>query len=125
MIPPKSNQAIRFFFACYLVLFSGSVFGQAGKDGLKTITNLNTVVNDYTTLLYNAYTGSTTIAVNNNTLGTGFGAPLGTGDLIFIIQIQGASITTANDPTYGAITSYNNCGNYEYVEVASVSVLIR
>ena len=39
------------------------------------------------------------------------------GDLILIIQIQGALIDSANTPAYGNITNYYNVGVYEYGRV--------
>ncbi|TYZ13561.1 T9SS type A sorting domain-containing protein [Hymenobacter lutimineralis] len=59
----------------------------------------------------------------NNAAMTGgaFTANLGAGDLIMIIQMQGASInTTAASKDFGQVTSYGNAGNYEFREVRSV-----
>lgn len=119
---PKST-AIRFFFAFILTLFLNHVNGQSGKDGVKTISISNSVVNDYTVLTLDVAAGSTIIQVANNSLSTGFLSPISTGDLVFIIQVQGATIGSADDSTYGTINSYQNCGNYEYAEVAAISGL--
>jgi uncharacterized repeat protein (TIGR01451 family) len=43
------------------------------------------------------------------------------GDLLLIIQMQGATINTADTPTYGNVTSYNNSGTYEFVTVFSIA----
>ncbi|MFM9052025.1 MAG: PKD domain-containing protein [Bacteroidota bacterium] len=98
------------------------LFAQMGKDGARTITTANTIVNEYTLLSSNTVVGSTVIAVNNSGLNTfnRFTATLSAGDLIMIIQIQGATITATDDSTFGNISSYNNCGNYELRQVASV-----
>lgn len=119
---PKST-AIRFFFALFLTLFLNHVNGQSGKDGVKNVNAPNTVVNDFTVLTLDAASGSTIIQVANNSLNTGFLSPISTGDLVFIIQVQGATIGTADDSTYGKVLSYQNCGNSEYAEVAAISGL--
>jgi PKD repeat protein len=112
----KSFLALLISFLCIV-----HASGQAGKDGAKTVSTAGIYVNDYAILIADESAGATSIQASNNSMGTGFGVALGAGDLIYIIQMQGASITTANDPTYGNISSYNNSGNNEFAEVASVS----
>lgn len=107
-----------------LLLAVTSVFAQRGKDGNKTVTAASTTVNEYTTLTADATAGQTFITVVNNGLNTfnRFTANLAAGDLVMIIQMQGATIdATPDDGTYGAVTNLNNCGNYELVQVKSVS----
>ena len=127
-----------------LVQFS---FAQRAKDGDYNASSANTIVNSYTFLTNNASSGSTAINVNDNALNGGiFGSSLAAGDLILIIQMQGADINCdvwphehgwgsytlpspflwSNDykehvEAWGAITNYNNAGKYERVEVLSVS----
>ena len=105
-----------------LILTFGStnyLYAQKGKDGGLT-TSTNSIVNDYTSLTANASAGSTTINVASSFLSTNFAAALSAGDLLFIIQVQGASMTFPDDTTYGSIINYNNCGNYEFAEVFRV-----
>ncbi len=119
------------------VLITSTVFAQRGKDGAVSITTANRIVNEYTTLTADASTGATTIAVAASGLNANarFTGTLAAGDLIMIIQMQGVSINgdtvefplgsgtyygLPNDNTWGEITSYNNCGNYEFAEVTSV-----
>lgn len=103
-------------------LFTTALLAQRGKDGNKTVAAASTLVNEYTTLITDANAGQSTIAVASNTLSGVFAAPLAKGDLILIIQMQGATIDFApDDNTYGAITNYNNAGNNELAEVLSVS----
>src|SRR5687768_5116038 len=109
MTKPKSNKAIGFFILIFL-LICNLVYSQPSKDGARTITSPGVVVNDYTTLTADASAGNNSIVVASNTLSGNFTAALATGDLIYIIQIQGASIVGIDDPTYGNIISYNNCG---------------
>lgn len=122
-------------------------FSQRGKDLDYSTTTANDVVNTYTTLTANAAAGSTSITVANNSLsGAHFSAPLAAGDLILIIQMQGASLNISTNNTtfttpfeyewefpptwlqdatkvakWGEILQYNNCGNFEQVEVAGIS----
>ena len=115
-----------------LILFSFTVvvsFAQRGKDGAKIVSTTE-VVNAYTMLTADANAGATSITVTNSTLSTNFSNPLAQGDLIMIYQVQGASVEdTIASPninsskfytTWGRITNYNNAGNYELVQVASV-----
>ncbi len=112
------------------ILVINAAFSQRSKHGVRTITAANTIVNEYTSLTSDAASGATTLNVTASTLNTNgrFAAPLAVGDLLMIIQIQGVSlngvasgtITTPNDQTWGAVTSYNNCGNYEFVQVSAI-----
>lgn len=112
-------------------------FAQRGKDGPRTVTAANTVVNAYTTLTANANIGNTSISVANSALNTNFSTSLSAGDLIMIIQMQGATLNgtpqpngwtsdpndiegTPTDSTWGQVNQYNNAGNNELVMVASV-----
>jgi hypothetical protein len=111
-----------------------SVFAQLSKHGTKTFSSANTIVNEYTSLTANANAGDSAIVVANSVMNdnTRFGALPGGrligGDLIMIIQMQGASIngspngniSTPDDSTWGAVTNYNNCGNWEILEVRDV-----
>ena len=97
---------------------------QQGKNGAEVISVNNTIVNEYTALTADATAGSTSITVTNNSLNTNnrFSSPLSKGDLLMVIQMQGATINgTATDSTWGAITAYNNCGLYEFVQVSGTS----
>lgn len=94
---------------------------QTGIHGSISVTGSNQDLNSRTWLTADAAAGSTTISVNNSNLnGTYFIGNLSSGDLIMIIQMQGASINTTNTAAYGAITNYNNVGLYEFRCVASV-----
>jgi hypothetical protein len=93
-----------------------------GRDGAKTIASASTVVNAYGVLAADATVGATTVSVTNladlATLGQ---ATLSQGDLILVIQMAGATMTTTDTVDYGAITALNNAGRYEFVGVNSVS----
>lgn len=93
-----------------------------GKDGSKTITSANTIVNEYTYLTNDVSSGATQIKCNSNTINANsrFSSNLAAGDLLLIIQMQGATITTSDNSSYGAVSAYNNCGLYEFAKVSSI-----
>ena len=125
-------------------------FGQRAKDGDYIASTSNNIVNAYTFLTVDASAGATSITVDNNSLigGVVFGSALAPGDLILIIQMQGASVNIDTGPVdfgfgdytisnghlwssppdwfmyvneYGEVTNYNNSGKFEQVEVAGIS----
>ena len=93
-----------------------------GKDGSKTITSTNTIVNEYTYLTNDVSSGATQIKCNSNTLNANsrFSGNLAAGDLLLIIQMQGATISTSDNSGYGTVSAYNNCGKYEFAKVSSI-----
>jgi gliding motility-associated-like protein len=130
-----------------LTLFSMSLYAQRGSLGNQSIGAQDTWVNTYTYLTADANIGDGQITVDDNSMnGAFFSGNLVQGDLILIIQMQGANVdistypvtgpsnatyTVQNswftngyilDPTeYGQVTYYNNAGKFEYVEVSAVS----
>jgi gliding motility-associated-like protein len=127
----------KIIFTCIcFALITNKTIAQRGKNGSNTITTANAIVNEYAVLTADASTGNTTIVVDNNALNTNnrFSAALSQGDLIMIVQTQGANIFgnpfvdgngitfgAPKDSSWGEILNYNNCGNYELAEVLSVS----
>ena len=124
---------MRLTFITFLCLIFCATNAQRGKDGTKSVGGTE-VVNEYTTLSADAIAGATAITVNSNNLNANgrFTGALAAGDLILIIQIQGATmngqlhptfgdVCDPNNSTWGSIASLNNCGNWEYVEVAGTS----
>lgn len=133
---------------CFLFVFtSANFFAQRGKNGNYTVTAASTQVNAYTAVTANAAVNATTISVTSSTLTSSvLTTALAPGDLIMIIQMQGASMDINTTPTvgwggtytlsngamadlgnmnnyrddWGQITSYNSAGKYELVEVRSV-----
>ena len=105
-----------------LLLLHAISFSQIGKDGNVVITTTQ-VVNEYTYLQADVAPGDFTITVNNsgmNTSGT-FSGPLEPGDLVMIIQVQGATIQGGvNTINWGNILDYNSCGLYEFKEIEDV-----
>lgn len=131
------------FFVALFSCFFG--LAQRGNLGNQTISVQDTWVNTYTYLTGNASNGTTTLSVDDNAMtGAQFTGPLDQGDLILIIQMQGASVDINTTPTavwggnytaqnsflstftyeiteFGAVTNYNGAGHFEYAEVAGVS----
>ncbi|MCV6005319.1 hypothetical protein OFO99_38365, partial [Escherichia coli] len=48
--------------------------------------------------------------------------PLAPGDLLMLIQMQGASINSTDSVNYGSVTALNGAGNYELVTVGSIDI---
>ncbi len=96
---------------------------QTGKNGNVTLTAATTIVNEYTALTADAAAGSATLTVASNNLNTNnrFAAALAPGDLVMIIQMQGATIDASDAASYGAVTAYNNAGRNEVAEVQAIS----
>ena len=116
-------------FILFFSLFT-NLYSQKGKNGVKsvTVTASTTKVNEFTALTANANAGTQTITVAASSLNTNarFTSTLTPGDLVMIIQMQGALMKLspvpvwAPDSTYGKVYSYENSGNYEFAEVKSV-----
>jgi hypothetical protein len=109
------------------------ITAQCGLDplpGTTTISTASQILNSY----YPGQ-GSPVVGDLSITVGTidarGAGTGLATNDLVLIIQMQGADISTGNDDSYGDglvggtasgyLSSNLYAGNYEYNTVASVS----
>ncbi|WP_343633778.1 gliding motility-associated C-terminal domain-containing protein [Fluviicola sp.] len=136
-----------------LLLINNFLFSQKAKNGDYTVSGTGIVLNAYTDVTANIAVGATSLTVTSNTLTNGpvLTTALAPGDLILIIQMQGASldiVTTPAEPApagwggnytlsnsamgdlgnmnnyrkdWGTVTNYNNSGKYEYAEVLSVS----
>jgi gliding motility-associated-like protein len=131
-----------FFIAC----ISNSSFSQRGKDGVGNVSAANTQVNTYATVTATTANTVTVSSIASLTGGIWPTTPIAAGDLIMIIQMQGASMDIDVTPTatwggnytvpgaylwsnnwnqfpqeWGKITAYNNAGKFEQVEVRSVA----
>ena len=123
----------RSFIFFFLFLYAFCVDAQRGKHGDKVVSTSNSIVNEYTTLTTDVGAGAMSITVANSSLNSNarFTTNLLEGDLVMIIQMQGASMQGdwngyGSPPRYdtaapwGNITAYNNCGNYEYAMVEAI-----
>lgn len=127
-------------------------YSQRSVLGDITINITDDFVNTYTEVTSDISVGNTSITVANNQMtGGAFSGSLAAGDLVMIIQMQGASMDINTTPTtswggnytvpdyyfggtfpdqfgqnehfWGQITNLNNSGNFETIEVESVSGL--
>lgn len=118
------------FVITFLTISCLNLFSQRGKDGSVAISTTNSIVNIYTPVTSDISAGSTTINVLSSSGYT-------VGDLIFIIQMQGAnvnaqldtvwgdpnnamSVPNSNNIDFGNITNYHNCGNNEFAQISSI-----
>jgi Ig-like domain CHU_C associated/Secretion system C-terminal sorting domain len=118
-------KPFRAFLLSFCLLMSFSIRAQRGVHGPRTITALNTVVNEYTTLTASAFVGATTLTVGNSSLNANgrFAGNLGPGDMLMILHMQGIDMyngATLSDTAYGKVNNYYFCGNYEFCQVLSV-----
>jgi uncharacterized repeat protein (TIGR01451 family) len=99
-----------------------------GKDGAPG-TPLTGVVNTYYAGVGTAAAGSTTLTVT--TPSSGSATQIGVGDLLLVIQMQGAQINSTNTDAYGdgvpglpasGSTSLGNSGEFEFVTVTAITV---
>ncbi len=91
------------------------------KDGLGII-DAGVVLNEYAALAADALVGASSIkVVDVTTLDSLAYGPLEAGDLLMVIQMQGADIDTSDTVAYGAVTNLQGAGLYEFIEVVSVT----
>lgn len=87
-----------------------------GQDGAALVDMPGTVVNRYAILSSDAVAGSDTIEVSN----IADLMPLNPGDLVMVIQMQGAKIAADDSASFGAVTDAQGAGRYEVATVRSV-----
>lgn len=92
-----------------------------GKDGALTVSAADTRLNRYAVLGADANAGNTSLKLSG-TPGLGVDAlqPLEPGDLLLIIQMQGAALSAVNSASFGEVTDLGSAGLYEFIDVASV-----
>jgi hypothetical protein len=136
----KEDYLIGEFLMALLVIVASILFplfsqAQKAKDGSYSYSpgsSTTVIANKYSALASSVSSGATSVTVSSiaqlagsysftNSVNAFANDALEPGDLVMIIQVQGASITTTDNSSYGAITAYNNTGNYELRTVSSVS----
>ena len=99
-----------------------------GKDGAPSMP-LSGVVNTYYAGVGTASAGATALTVT--TPSSGSATQVGVGDLLLVIQMQGAQINSTNTTSYGdgipgdpasGSTSLASTGEFEFVTVAAVTI---
>lgn len=108
----RINKAILLCFVLQFLFFS--CFSQGIGNGSDGSPNISEVINRYASVqsIIDSLCG-TIMNVDNS---TGFSA----GDLILIMQMQGATIDTSDTTSYGTLVNYNNSGNFEYAKIDTV-----
>ena len=104
--------------------------GLAPTSGTFTITAANTIINSYYPGTGNPLSGASSLVVGTINA-AGSATAIAAGDLILIIQMQGADINTTNTNSYGDgvnsavasgyLSTNLYAGYYEYANVASVA----
>lgn len=90
-----------------------------GSDGAVTVTAPETVLNRYAALKLDAKAGTQQLTVDP----LADLAPVVAGDLLLVLQAQGAVINGSDTASFGSITDYGSAGRYEFVTVASVDAI--
>ena len=131
-------------FVGVFALLTTNASAQRAKDGSYTASGTDEVLNTYTHLTNDAAQGVNSITVSNNAMNGGvFTSNLAAGDLILIIQMQGAGVDIADVigccggssassfsdfwnwwliyDLFGAVTQYRQSGKFEMAEVAGVT----
>lgn len=122
-----------FLLSAFLFSFFKNSYSQCGAaptNGLTTIASANQIVNTYYPGTGNPTSGATTLTVGNRD-SRGDNTNLGSGDMVLIIQMQGADYNSTNSDAYGDGVAGGNAsgyvtgnlvaGYYEYNIVSSYS----
>ena len=112
----KNYPEVKYLFISILFLFTGyqNCQAQALGNGIDGSPNISGIINTYTSVTNVSITGcNSTITVDSI---LNFQA----GDLVLIMQMNGALIDTTNSSAYGTILSYNNAGNFEFAKISSI-----
>ena len=88
---------------CFMFLCAGlQSFAQRGKEGDYTVGTTDEILNTYTFMTVNAVSGQQFIVVDDEAmLGGAFSGPVAEGDLLLIIQLQGATVDINEYATTG------------------------
>ncbi|HEX4462198.1 MAG TPA: hypothetical protein VIA18_29680, partial [Polyangia bacterium] len=86
-----------------------------GGSGAVTVSTAGTIVNKYYyALTADAAAGAVTLSLSGS---TGIAA----GDLVMLVQMQGATIDTSNTAAYGTVSALGGAGTYELVSITGVN----
>lgn len=88
----------------------------AGQEGALVVTAPDTIVNRYASLAADANEGDESITLSR----IADLMPLAEGDLLLVVQMQGATIDTSDATSYGTVQSLNGAGRYEFAHVESI-----
>ena len=113
--------------AVFVVMASALFASPAAAQVCTIACNLTGAINDYWPGTANVATGATSITIGARRAGAGTaGNTLAVGDWVIVMQVQDATINTANTTAYGAngttgagYLAANRTGLYEYARVTS------
>ncbi|MDP2387888.1 MAG: gliding motility-associated C-terminal domain-containing protein [Bacteroidota bacterium] len=74
-------------------------------------SNIGGIINNYTPV----------ISLSCNTVTVTNASAFSIGDRVLIIQMKGAKVDSSNTATFGTILSLDDCGNYEFGNITSIS----
>ncbi|MBC8083576.1 MAG: cadherin-like domain-containing protein, partial [Hymenobacter sp.] len=107
----------------------GTTCATPGQDGPLTLTGTNQIVNTYYAGNLNAAVGATTVRVDAAFRGAS--TPIAAGDVVLIMQMQGANVNITNTNSYGDgvstgeasgnLSANFTAGRYEYAIVAGTA----
>ncbi|UOG73120.1 T9SS type A sorting domain-containing protein [Hymenobacter tibetensis] len=118
--PSTANNAANLATGGYSLTGISNGCGGPGKDGPGPIGALASdgseiVVNTYFQGQASVGVGATSITLAGS--GTGYDTPIMPGDLVLVMQMQGATINSTNTSSYGALSNVT-AGVYEYAVAA-------
>lgn len=87
------------------------------QDGDLVVSAPNTIVNRYAALKTDAASGSMDITVEN----AADLMPLSPGDMLLIVQMQGAEMDISDGESFGSLIDMRGAGRHEFVHVASLN----
>lgn len=92
-----------------------------GRDGDLAVDTMGQVLNRYAALGADANRGNTTLTLST-ALGQDLDAlqPIAPGDLLLLIQMQGAEISGENSARFGEVQDLGSAGLFELIEVSGV-----
>ena len=95
------------------MIVSAATLGQGVGNGTDGSPHISGVINKYAYLVDNAFSCTNRLSVNKASI-------FKPGDLVLIVQMQGALVDESNTASYGTVTDLNGAGNYEFADVAYV-----
>lgn len=99
-----------------VVSSSHAILGQ--DNNLTVAAGTAKAVNTYAALTKDAAVGDVKLSVSS-----ALALNVAKGDLIMIIQMQGADIKTSNDINFGTVNSLNGAGQYEMIGVSAIDLV--
>lgn len=95
-------------------LLATQSFGKGIGNGSDGIASISGIVNKYAAVItFSSQSTFSEFTVDTTSF-------FSKGDMVLVIQMQGAIVSLANTASYGSIQNFRNTGNYEYLIIDSV-----